>query len=819
MQQTVQFACPHCRNVMAVGLALLGRSVRCPHCQQVSRAPASVEAAAATLASAAPAVSTQPMIQPFAPPMSAPQVAAPPMPTHFPATMPAVSTAPASTPQVSAPSATMPQVSTIPGTMPPSLQPTGATGAPNLAPTGIPGMVPTSVPSMPASPPTPTVPPNDPLTPVEDPMFARSAPPPSAPSKLPGLAETLLDEPNLGMEFRLPPPPERGEGHESIFGEPMDDDLFGEHRKPMKPELPVETTPMSGPPAILPPQPPLEPPLPMPTVKAPEQSGMVNPFAVSPSAVPTFPAESGNPFAFSPDAAPTPAMPMEPAVSAFPQTKVATSPAFAAAQATQPVAVSGANAAYSSSPGAIPNPPPVPAEEATNPFAFGVEPSAPSASPAAPMYPQSPAAPVYQAPANPQYGGQAPPAYNPLDFSPMTPGQPAGGPAQTAQPLATAPSPQFPGTGMPSYPGPAPATQENPFAPAFAPSFPPAPNAAPLPSTISTEQPWAGTAAPPQYGSPAPVGGMPSPSATSEQSAAPSPKNLVKNKPTGAGTAATGLPTWVKLFLIPYALIATGIAAYFAFSGGANVTVGRTTGDPFTRIPDFFGEYEKANKEGRRKAEIIEQWMMNPKLKALFPDQKQKLPPQLVTNIKSKNSVRVGDLEVTPLKIERRPVQYFTSRASNAKAGRAANREWLVLHVKLKNVSTDCYYHPTDPAFVRNAKMEGEIFQPYTRIEFANGKTFPGGPFPWRTGRSPDLLPWVQEQEKDVEPLAPGEERQSVILSIYEPELWEAVEKSKEPILWRVQFRCGVVPTTKGDVSVTGVVGIEFKKTDIVLAS
>src|SRR3954468_9413454 len=44
--QTVNFNCPHCGNLMAVGTNLLGRNVRCPHCKQVVRAPAAVGDAA-----------------------------------------------------------------------------------------------------------------------------------------------------------------------------------------------------------------------------------------------------------------------------------------------------------------------------------------------------------------------------------------------------------------------------------------------------------------------------------------------------------------------------------------------------------------------------------------------------------------------------------------------------------------------------------------------------------------------------------------------------------------------------------------------------
>src|SRR5262245_13059030 len=45
--QTVNFACPHCGNLMAVGLDLLGRNVRCPTCKQVVQAPPPAPATAA----------------------------------------------------------------------------------------------------------------------------------------------------------------------------------------------------------------------------------------------------------------------------------------------------------------------------------------------------------------------------------------------------------------------------------------------------------------------------------------------------------------------------------------------------------------------------------------------------------------------------------------------------------------------------------------------------------------------------------------------------------------------------------------------------
>src|SRR5580700_10530438 len=43
----IQFKCGQCGNLMAVGPALLGKQVRCPHCRQVVLAPTSIPAAPA----------------------------------------------------------------------------------------------------------------------------------------------------------------------------------------------------------------------------------------------------------------------------------------------------------------------------------------------------------------------------------------------------------------------------------------------------------------------------------------------------------------------------------------------------------------------------------------------------------------------------------------------------------------------------------------------------------------------------------------------------------------------------------------------------
>ena len=70
--QTVNFNCPHCGNLMAVGMNLLGRNVRCPHCKAVVQAPT-----AAGEPMSSPGLGRVPM---KAPELKAPEPMAAPLP-------------------------------------------------------------------------------------------------------------------------------------------------------------------------------------------------------------------------------------------------------------------------------------------------------------------------------------------------------------------------------------------------------------------------------------------------------------------------------------------------------------------------------------------------------------------------------------------------------------------------------------------------------------------------------------------------------------------------------------------------------------------
>lgn len=75
--QTHHFPCPFCGRKMGVGVELLGRKVRCPHCKQVVLAPTAPAAPAA--AAAVPAAA-----MPLPPPPAAPPAPTPPVPDDLP---------------------------------------------------------------------------------------------------------------------------------------------------------------------------------------------------------------------------------------------------------------------------------------------------------------------------------------------------------------------------------------------------------------------------------------------------------------------------------------------------------------------------------------------------------------------------------------------------------------------------------------------------------------------------------------------------------------------------------------------------------------
>ncbi|MFL5340725.1 MAG: hypothetical protein ACJ8F7_11290 [Gemmataceae bacterium] len=190
------------------------------------------------------------------------------------------------------------------------------------------------------------------------------------------------------------------------------------------------------------------------------------------------------------------------------------------------------------------------------------------------------------------------------------------------------------------------------------------------------------------------------------------------------------------------------------------------------------------------------------------------LPERL--KVKLGGTVTVGDLQVTPMRIEEGKFTYYSVARTGQAAPHLTGKEGLILHLRLKNISPQWAFCPTDPLFERSFDPErhDKSSRPYTLIE-AGGKMFFGGPLDQQNLGTMKRL-YVQGQENDEAPLNPGEERQTVVCSNPANDaVLAAVTNSAEPITWRVHLRRGVMQYRGHDYSVTAVIGVEFSASDI----
>jgi hypothetical protein len=217
-------------------------------------------------------------------------------------------------------------------------------------------------------------------------------------------------------------------------------------------------------------------------------------------------------------------------------------------------------------------------------------------------------------------------------------------------------------------------------------------------------------------------------------------------------------------------------------------------------LPDWPAEHPGATRK-KQAARIIER---------VAPD--APLPDKLCTRLGQ--PIRVGQLEVTPEKVERTRITYL-SRASDRKA-RLSAEDGLLLTLLLRNVSADVFFIPTDPAF--SAKWKPGRPKPYTFLEIG-GQRFYGGPlarhqaFPAADSSGEDL---IQGQEDDQLPLEPGQARRTVISSDpHDRQILAQFAQESKNCQWRVHLRRGLVSTRDGEVSATAVVGVRFNSAEV----
>jgi phage FluMu protein Com len=189
----------------------------------------------------------------------------------------------------------------------------------------------------------------------------------------------------------------------------------------------------------------------------------------------------------------------------------------------------------------------------------------------------------------------------------------------------------------------------------------------------------------------------------------------------------------------------------------------------------------------------------------------------------------VGDLEVTPTKLERGHFGIFTE-GSTDKALPSPN-ESLKLHLRLKNLAKDYSFTPLDNFFDRYWKPGSGGATPLTLLQ-AGPETFFGGPAKWyslyRDKNKGTKRDWLEGRKNvDREGLAPGESAETFVctdgwnpaIQLFLFGLDAEGESKQKPysgnLLWRVQLRRGLITYKGRELPATCVIGVEFTSADL----
>jgi hypothetical protein len=213
------------------------------------------------------------------------------------------------------------------------------------------------------------------------------------------------------------------------------------------------------------------------------------------------------------------------------------------------------------------------------------------------------------------------------------------------------------------------------------------------------------------------------------------------------------------IFLIPYAIVCTAYIAWTLLDPPHSF-------DPLERLPDT-----KPGEGGPRRV-----------------DPHTPLPRKLKTSLQK--PIHVGHLEVTPLKVE------------------LAGGD-LVLQLKMVNTSNDLAFSPMHDSFAfHNDKLKGRL--PYTYLQMGNTRIY-GGLLDWHSKPHDDDDAALGNASAARKVIGPGQE---IFISLTTPQSArnqvQALMRSRERILWRVQVRRGFVKVHDRDVSATAIIGVEF---------
>jgi hypothetical protein len=318
------------------------------------------------------------------------------------------------------------------------------------------------------------------------------------------------------------------------------------------------------------------------------------------------------------------------------------------------------------------------------------------------------------------------------------------------------------------------------------------------------------TPAAPPPSAPAPMEPLPLPvSPAYQQPFTPDPPAPRERTSSSRG----GIGLFIPLFVMPLILYAIGmtLAAGFLYMRLTSVP---PNANPFEQMPDVDGDDPGVK-------------MKKLTLRFGKQDALAELPPRQV--IALKETLQMGDLEITPLKVERRTVRIFDERQGKDGEPEPLPSAPLVLTLRVKNCAADYRFTPMDNFFDRH--WNGKSGSTPLTILQAGGQNFFGGPAKWfpqkREGKRRDYREWLEGRSNgDPQGLGPGESTETLVCSDGGDEptvkylFGESLDGRKvgKPysgnLVWRVQLRRGLITIAGKRYPATCVVGIRFTSRD-----
>lgn len=254
------------------------------------------------------------------------------------------------------------------------------------------------------------------------------------------------------------------------------------------------------------------------------------------------------------------------------------------------------------------------------------------------------------------------------------------------------------------------------------------------------------------------------------------------------------------LVIFPLVFYALGITAVAVF------LYMRLTAVPpslFDRMPDVDGDNPGVRKDklslNFKKADAL----------AVLPDHLQ---------VRLKETLLIGDLEVTPLRVERKKIGVFVEGAEEAQP---CENDSLVLHLRLKNVSKEYRFHPIDNYYDRH--WDGRAGSAPLTVLVAGNEQFFGGPAKWypvtRDRRRGDRREWIEGRTNiDAKGIGPGESMETVTATDGENKRCAAVLFGVRPyrgkLMWRLHLRRGLVDYKGRSLPAACVVGVVIDSKD-----